>query len=88
MSCCKPRVLSYIDFENDALARVLDGCDVLKHVFYRMLASKMVLWLEFWKRRCALARVLDGPVIENVVICSVLKHRAGEGAAEAAEQLM
>ncbi len=50
----------YINIENHALARVLDECDALKHVFYRMFASEMVLWLEFWKRSCALARVLEG----------------------------
>ena len=42
------RVLSYIEFDNDALVRVLDECDVADYVFYRILTSEMMLWLEFW----------------------------------------
>ena len=41
------RVLSYIEFDNDALVRVLDECDVADNVFYRILTSEMMLWLEF-----------------------------------------
>ena len=63
------RVLQYLRRSRNRKCCVLHGGDVSKHVFYRMLASKMVLWLEFWKRRCALARVLDGPGIERVVFC-------------------
>ena len=79
MWCFKACILSYLDFENDALARVWDECEVSKHVFYRVLTSEMVLWIEFWNCHCALARVLDGSGFESVVFCTVLKHRRGGG---------
>ena len=69
----------YFDFENDAVARVWDECEVSKHVFYRVLTSEMVLWIEFWNCHCALARVLDGSGFESIVFCTVLKHRRARG---------
>ena len=40
--------LGSILIENRALARVLDDFDVAKHVFYHILTSAIILWLEFW----------------------------------------
>ena len=41
-------VFSHIDIESDAFARVLDDCNAQTCVFYRVLASKMMLSLVFW----------------------------------------
>ena len=38
---------------------ILSYMDTSDYVFCRVLSSKMMLWLEFWHPRCALARGLE-----------------------------
>ena len=38
---------------------ILSYMDSSDYVFCRVLSSKMMLWLEFWHPRCALARGLE-----------------------------